>query len=205
MKTPAQIALEQHAYQTERMAGLGQQNQDRAVALPGVDLRDIPFSSVPFFGYDHSQETSQLSHYIGDWLGLDTPALQAVKTAALLHDIGRTLPWDSRGLPEPGHHVHSANLAVTFLKSQNETWAKQGLIEEVGWLIANHALTLEGELPRDKRLQALWDADSFEAARLGVGTSAGMKLFRTRMARLCTDWAKEKQNQKKWLTHRGWK
>jgi hypothetical protein len=97
-------------------------------------------------------------------------------------------------------------MAATFLRSQNETWHKQELIDEVTWLIANHDLSAQ-TLPTDPRLQALWDADSYDAARFSPGTMEGLQIFRerTKADRLCTAWSKEANNKRAWLTHRGWK
>ena len=99
-----------------------------------------------------------------------------------------------------------ADLAVRFLRSQSDVWHQQDMIDEVAWLIANHDLSAK-ELPSDFRLQALWDADSYEAARFAPGTVEGLKVFRerTRSERLCTAWAKEAANKRVWLNHRGWK
>lgn len=184
------------------MQALQQKNQERSVQLPGVDLRDIPFSPVEHFGYAHSQEMATLAHYIGDGLKLDAADLKAVKVAGLLHDVGRTLPWQQSDL---GHQTRGADIAVRFLKSQPEVYTDTKLISDVGWLIANHCLS--GPLPTDARLQALWDADAYDAARLAVGTPEGLRVFKARTddSRLCTDWAKDKNNKKTWLAHRGWR
>jgi hypothetical protein len=178
-------------------------NQQRAGTLPGLDLRDVTWPEVEHYGYQHGQEVSMLAHYVGEFLGLPKNVLERVKLAGLLHDLGRETPWQ---VADPNHRLRSADLAVRFLRSQNEVWHQHELIDEVGWLITNHDLSSK-ELPTDPRLQALWDADSYDAARLAPGTSEGLKIFRerTRAERLCSAWAKEVVNKRVWLNHRGWK
>lgn len=184
-----------------RLSQAAEMNRRRTGVLDGaVDLRDIPWPADPLYGYNHCQEMSMLAHYIGEGLGVSVADLQAVKLAGLLHDLGRQAPW---GQPDPVHAARSADLAVAWLRSQNESWYRQELIEQVGWLISNHALTAK-DLPVDPRLQALWDADAYEAARVAPGTPEGLKAFRTATSRLCTAWAKDRENQRTWLRHRGW-
>lgn len=187
----------------EQLLARAEANRARTSTLPGLDLRDVEWSPVEHFGYPHSQEVSMLAHYIGEFLGLPKNVLERVKLAGLLHDLGRQTPWQT---PDPHHNQRSADLAVRFLRSQSEVWHQQDLIDEVAWLIANHDLSAK-ELPSDPRLQALWDADSYDAARLAPGTVEGLKVFRerTRSERLCTAWAKEAANKRVWLNHRGWK
>lgn len=177
-----------------------QANQQRTGFLEGLDLRDVPFSAVPLYGYDHCQEMSTLAHYIGEKLNLKPVELKQLKTAALMHDAGRETPWT---VPDPYHARRSADLADKYLRAQTETWAGEEFRERVCWLIANHDLSARF-LPAEPQLQALWDADSYDAARIGVGTLEGMKHFRDRTARLCTDWARNKENQRVWMRHRKW-
>lgn len=188
--------------QVERLLARAEANRQRTSTLPGLDLRDVEWSPVEHFGYPHGQEVSMLSHYIGEYLGLPKTTLERVKMAGLLHDLGRQTTWQ---VPDPNHNQRSADAAVRFLRSQSEVWHQQDLIDEVAWLIANHDLSAK-TLPTDHRLQALWDADSYESARLAPGTSEGLKVFRerTRTERLCTDWGKQKDNKRVWLKHRGW-
>lgn len=186
----------------ERLLAQAEANQQRSGTLPGLDLRDITWSEVEHYGYPHGQEVSMLAHYIGQFLGLPQSVLERVKLAGLLHDCGRETPWQ---VPDPNHRLRSAEMAERFLRSQSEVWHKQDLIDEVAWLIANHDLSAE-TLPTDPRLQALWDADSYDAARFSPGTEEGLKVFRSRTKadRLCTAWAKERDNKRTWLRHRGW-
>jgi hypothetical protein len=178
-------------------------NQQRAGTLPGLDLRDVTWPEVEHYGYQHGQEVSMLAHYVGEGLGLPKTVLERVKLAGLLHDLGRETPWQ---VSDPVHRMRSADIAVRFLRSQGEVWHQKDMIDEVGWLIGNHDLS-SPTLPTDHRLQALWDADSYEAARFAPGTAEGLKVFRARTLneRLCTDWAKNKSNKRTWLSHRGWK
>jgi hypothetical protein len=187
----------------EKLLARAEANQQRSGTLPGLDLRDVTWSEVEHYGYQHGQEVSMLAHYVGEFLGLPKNVLERVKLAGLLHDIGRENPWQ---VADPNHRLRSADLAVRFLRSQNEVWHQQDLIEEVGWLITNHDLSSK-TLPTDPRLQALWDADSYDAARFAPGTSEGLKIFRerTRTERLCSSWAKEVANKRVWLNHRGWR
>jgi len=186
----------------EKMLARVEANQRRSGTLPGLDLRDVTWSEVEHYGYSHGQEVSMLAHYVGQWLGLSQNVLERVKLAGLLHDVGRQTTWQ---VPDPNHNQRSADAAVRFLRSQGELWHQQDLIDEVAWLIANHDLSAK-ELPTDHRLQALWDADSYDAARLAPGTPEGLKVFRerTRAERLCTAWAKQRDNKQVWLKHRGW-
>lgn len=186
----------------ERLMAAAEANAQRSVALEHVDLREVPWSPIAEYGYQHCQETSMLAHHIGRIVGLDDKALKSIKAAALLHDLGRTQPWQAT---DPGHGARSADLAVEFLRKQEATRLNKEFIDDVGWLIAHHDLS--GEKPSDLRLQCLWDADSYEAARLAPGTPEGLKVFRARTSndRLCTDWAKDTNNKKVWLAHRGWR
>lgn len=186
----------------ERLLAQAEANRQRTTTLPGLDLRDVTWSPVEHYGYPHGQEVSMLAHYVGTFLELDQKTLERIKLAGLLHDLGRETPWHAS---DPNHKQRSADLAVRFLRSQNEVWHQQDLIDEVGWLIANHDLSSES-LPTDHRLQALWDADSYEAARFSPGTSEGLKIWNTRAkpSRLCTAWAKQTKNRLTWLKHRGW-
>jgi HD superfamily phosphodiesterase len=185
------------------LLSLAEANKQRVSTLPGLDLRDVPWSNTPHFGYDHGQETSVLAHYIGESLGLSKSSLEIVKLAGLLHDIAREGDWHK---PDPGHQMRSAEKAVAFLRSQSEVWHQQELIENVARLIANLDLS-SNEKPVDPHLQALWDADSYESARLAPGEAAGLKVFRQRTAadRLCTPWARDAENKKVWLRYRGWR
>ena len=187
----------------EKLMARAEANRQRTGTLPGLDLRDVPWSTVEHYGYPHSQEVSMLAHYVGEQLGLNKDTLERVKLAGLLHDLGRETTWH---VPDPLHRHRSADLAAKFLRSQSEVWHQQDMIEEVCWLIANHDLS-STTLPIDHRLQALWDADSYDAARFSPGTPEGLKVFRERTnnERLCSEWAKQKDNKKVWLHHRGWR
>jgi hypothetical protein len=187
----------------EKLIARAEANRQRTGTLPGLDLRDVAWSTVEHYGYPHGQEVSMLAHYVGEQLGLNKETLERVKLAGLLHDLGRETPWQ---VADPNHRQRSADLAEKFLRSQSEVWHQQALIEETCWIIANHDLSAK-ELPTDPRLQALWDADSYDAARFSPGTVEGLKVFRerTKTDRLCTAWAKEANNKRVWLNHRGWK
>lgn len=193
----------QRELQAQRMLNLAEQNKQRSTALEGTDLRDVPFSEVEHYGHRHCQETSQLSYYIGQYLNLSEHDLSIIKLAALLHDLGRETPWY---MDDPNHNQRSAELAVRWLRGQDEHWHRQDFIEEVGFIIANHSLASK-ELPSDPRLQALWDAEAYESARFAPGEPEGLKIFRARTnnERLCTEWAKDTANKRVWLSHRGWK
>lgn len=193
----------QREIQAQKMLNLAEQNKKRTTALEGTDLRDVPFSEVEHYGHSHCQETSQLAYYIGQYLDLNDYDLSLVKLAALLHDLGRETPWY---IDDPNHNQRSSELAVRWLKGQDQHWHRQDFIHEVGALIANHSLSAK-ELPKDPRLQALWDAESYESARFAPGEAEGLKIFRARTnnERLCTNWAKETENKRTWLSHRGWK
>lgn len=168
------------------------------------DLQDIPFSEVEYYGWDHAQQVSKLSALIAQvQFGMEGADLQAVTLAGLYHDLGRTTPWQQA---DPYHNKRSAELAVRYMTGAGKFQTDSALVEKVERLILLHDLSA-AELPRDPMQQALWDADSYDAARIRPGSVDGLKLFkaRTRPERLCTEWAKDPANKRTWLSHRGWK
>lgn len=174
-------------------------NSER-VTVPHLELRDLPFSAVPLFGYDHCNIVSSLGFDIGSVLGLPQRELEAIKLAGLLHDAGRTRPWQ---FAEPGHQKVSADLAVRALRGAGNTHGNDWLRDRVEFLILSMDLSAK-ELPRDPALQVLWDVDALEAARLAPGTPEGLRVFRerTRRERLCTQIAFDRRRD--CLHHYGW-
>ncbi len=165
----------------------------------GVDLSTITWPSLPEYDYMHGKWTSQLAVHIAQTIpDVRAEDLQVVRTAGLLHDLGRREDWRK---PDPGHNTRSAALADEVMKKTG-WWAKAELRERVCRAIATH--TLEGPPPADPVLVALWDAECLESARLAPRTSEGIKILKARTERVITPWAKNPEHQRRWRDMRGW-
>jgi len=175
--------------------------RESAPAITGFDLRNVAWPTVDHYGYQHGNETSQLAWHIARGLDVGGEDLEAVKIAALLHDIGREQPWQAA---DPYHGRRSAELAGKLLRGSDEFRSRHSIVEKVEELIGRHSLHTT-QLPDDPRLRAMWDADSYESARFAPNTVEGLKLFQSRTSTLCTPWARERQNKKTWLHYRGWR
>jgi hypothetical protein len=130
-----------------------------------------------------------------------------IKTAGLLHDLGRTTPWQAANV---GHASRGAVIANRVFHDDAKAWGDQGFAADVCQLIATHRLPPVGgadDVPRptDPRLIALWDAECYEAARFVPNTPEGGKILAARMKMCITPWAREVGNQKRWRVYRGWK
>jgi hypothetical protein len=182
----------------------GQPPDETIDAGSGFDLQDLHFPAIEYYGWDHAQQVSTLAKFIAETqFDVKGDDLQAVYLAGMLHDLGRTTPWQQA---DPHHNKRSAELAVAYMRGAGKFQVKSELIEPVERLILLHDLSAK-DLPHDPLLRALWDADSYDAARIMPGSVEGLKLFkaRTQADRLCTQWAKERVNKQKWLKHRGWR
>lgn len=190
----------QQILRQERMFQAAQANAQRAGDIAGASsLENIQWGEDPF-GYDHARQTSKLAVHIAEGLGLTGRDLKIVQAAGLFHDIAREGPWQQ---PDPGHALRCANVAEDLMRKDPEWWSQKDLHQEICTLIAQH--NLDGEIPTDPRAQALWDADSYEAARFAPNTREGLEILKKRLERLSTQWAKLAEHQRRWRDNRGWK
>lgn len=196
---PGQPNALAQAMRAERMFHAAQANAQRAGDIAGAtSLEKISWKAEPF-GYDHARQTSRLAVHIAESLGLTGRDLQVVKAAGLFHDIVREGPWQQ---PDPGHNMRCAIAAEEAMRNDPEWWAQKDLHEEICRVIAQHSL--DGPQPSDPRAQALWDADSYEAARFAPNTREGLEILKKRLDRLCTPWAQLAEHQRRWRDNRGW-
>lgn len=211
MNNPYQDPRLQHAA-SRAMADAMQNRQQNVMAGPQTFIGHIDFPELEHYGYDHHEQTSELAKRVFASLPMFTAGttqeqqfnLEVVRLSALMHDLGRKTPWTKH---DPEHGVLSASIAEDLLKKDpkftSDPSMRDRLIKEVPRIIAAH--DLGGEQPRDPRAQALWDADSYEIYRFEVGNIKHMKgPVRERMSRLCTEWARVADNQRKWRVFRGW-
>lgn len=176
-----------------------QQRQDRfAISGAEIDLAAIPFPDLEYYDYEHGTHTMMLATTVArDIIGITNKnELDAVKVAALFHDVGRKEVWQR---PDPMHAIRSADAALAYLQLKN---APTSLIERACKLIAMHSLS--GDPPGDPLLKALWDADSLEAARFTPNRSPGRTELAKRRRRMCTEWAARTDTAKIWMRKRGW-
>ncbi len=186
---------------TTRAALTGNLRSQVTPTEAGIDLSTVPWPQKEDepYGYYHGKWTAQLAVHIAETLPDVKPEdLRVLRTAALLHDIGRREDWRK---PDPGHAQRSAALADELMK-RTEWWAQSALRERVCRTIATH--TLEGPPPGDPILISLWDAECLESARLGPKTKAGASILAARTARVLTPWAKNPEHQRRWRDMRGW-
>lgn len=175
----------------------GAAGAQRSVNVEEINILDVPWPEEPY-GFQHAQETAALAVHIAQTIGGISPTdLNALRFAGMFHDVCRARPWQEK---DDGHSQRSADYLERFMQKRNDPTS---LIERAVLLVARHDLSAR-ELPRDPLAQALWDADSLEAARLSPGTPTGLRILRQRNARLCTAFARERDNQATWMRHRGW-
>lgn len=172
----------------------------RRTEIATLDISRVPWSQAPLYGYNHSQQVSMVAYELGLLAGLTPQDLEAVKVAGLLHDVGRSRPWQNA---DPGHQQLSAEIAVRLLRGATETHGNARLRDRVEQLILGLDLGAK-ELPTDPALQVLWDIDSLESARYAPGTVEGHKIFSQRASRLCTPFARDRFRQEQMLKHHGW-
>lgn len=193
----AQVALERG----DEIQANALRNAQR-LDVPHLELKDLPWSEVPKYGYDHCNGVAMLAYEMGLALGLNDRDLQAVKLAGMLHDVGRTKPWQ---FPEPGHQKASAEIAVRVLRGGKHSHTEDWLRDRVEYLILGMDLSAPS-LPTDPALQVLWDVDALEAARLAPGTPEGMRVWKQRTveSRLCTQLARSRDARLNVLRNHGW-
>jgi hypothetical protein len=167
---------------------------------PGVVWPEEPF------GVQHGMHTAKLalvilSHAYGEH---DTEENQRVLwCAALFHDLGRQTDFRTE---DPQHNQQSAMLANRVLRSPaHGVEFDAALHERVCKLIAQHALS-DDTMPTDPLACALWDADAYESTRVMPGTHDGLTYMkkRTNPDRLCSGWAKDRENLKRYMQFKGW-
>ena len=187
------------ALQQERVFQAAQANANRVGNIAGAtSLEKIVWQADPF-GYDHARQTSRLAVHIAESLGLKDAQISIVKAAGLFHDLDRRGPWQQN---DPTHAMRSAIAAEEAMRNDPEWWTQRDLHEQICRLIANH--NLDSEIPTDPAAQALWDADSYEAARFAPNTREGAAILKKRMDRLTTGWARLPEHQRRWRDMRGW-
>jgi len=189
------------------MIPYGNQQFDIDPAFPQIHLNFVPWPDN-LEGYDvkHGLNTAKLALVI---LSHDFPAenteqnMRALWCGALLHDLGRQKDFR---VVDDGCAQRSALLAEQTLKNpQHGVEFDANLREVTCRLIADHDLA-NADLPIEPLAQALWDADAYEACRFRPGTHDGLKALKqfTAPDRLCTSWAKDRNNLKRYMNWRGW-
>jgi hypothetical protein len=184
-------------------------------AIPQIHLQDLGIDAdgqkivwPDLEGYDekHGMNTAKLALVILSytWPELNNDRNQAILwCAALLHDIGRQEDFRT---PDTTAASRSAELANRILRNPVHGVELDGELREGACkLIAN--LDVEsGEMPKDALAQALWDAEAYEYSRLRPNTYDGLKLVKkyTAPELLCTAWAKDRNNLKRYMDWRGW-
>lgn len=159
-------------------------------------------------GYDekHGINTARLSWVILSYTfpKLNQPKEQAILwTAALFHDLARREDFRAGDLV---HAKRGAELLECILRNPTHGVELDAELREAACrLVANHNLDAE-QLPTDPLAQCLWDADAYESCRIRPGSHDGLMYLkkRTHKDRLCTDWAKDRNNLKRYMNWRGW-
>lgn len=172
------------------------------------DTRHVVWPEVPYYGFDHGNQTSRLAVYIAERMQDAGEAkfrdndIHLIKAVGFYHDLGRTRPWNLAD----DHHARSAQLAGAAMAGDAENWVPHHVRDEVCQVIQNsHSVGDEDTPPSDPRLIALWDAECLEAARFEPNTLEGMQVIDRRFARILTPWARLAETKNRWKAHRGWK
>lgn len=178
-----------------------QQAPDADVSSETVMLDRVPFSETPFYSYrEHCEGVGRLALVLGQTLGLKDRDLRIVRYAGILHDLGRSQPWQRS---DPDHGQLSARLADEALRRDPQYGADSAFRDEVCRLIAGHNLSA-ADLPKDPKAMALWDADALDSARFSPNTRDGIVVFKERTTRLCTVDARAEDVQLRWRKYRKW-
>jgi putative nucleotidyltransferase with HDIG domain len=159
----------------------------------GVRLDLVDWPAIPHYGVDHGKRTSQLAVHIGQQLDVRDDDLKVLRTAALLHDIGRRAPWDEN---DPEHAQRSAELAEEVMRA-TPWWSQSQLRDRVCRLIAAHTMQYSMP-PSDPLLVALHDAEAYESFRFVSEGSKATELITRRVGQLLTDWAKNLEHQRRY-------
>lgn len=184
----------------ERHADLQQRNVHLMPSALFSNLLNVVFPSLEHFGPDHGRNTSQLACYIAEVEGVtDGTELEIVKAAGLLHDVGRTKPWQVSDKDAPRR---SAELADRFIRSDANGARMPQVREAVCRLVAQY--DPEGPPPRDPLVQALWDADHLEAARFAANTTQGKQIVDASFRALTTPFGRSDLTKKRWLRKHKW-
>ncbi len=189
----------------------------RATGIPNIianmpgqgDLTAIPWPTVPYFGYDHHSAYAKLAFHIATWLKaaktcggelLEPADFTAIKAAAVLHALGRSVPWPGA----ENHAQRSAELAEAVMRKDPMFWGDDKTRVHACQLITG----MNGEPPgagATPHQVALWDADCFEQCRFAVNTGEGIRAMAAGFKRCISPWAKEPANQESWRKYRGWR
>lgn len=185
------------------------------VLWPG-SKKDAPGGKSPdiarVYGSDHGFQTSQLTAYILEGLQGERSETYSegdfwvARTAGLFHDVARAEPWQKT---DPGHGRRSAVIVEDLLRGDSELAHWRSLFDDVCRLIAGHGLRpLDGKgdwtEPTNPVAIALHDAECFEAARLSPGTDDGLVVMQKRLDDVISQWARNKEHQRRWRSTRGW-
>ncbi len=172
----------------------------------GIDIRTIVWPSekkpgvLDEYDFYHHKWTTHLAIHIAE--GFETPLspreLKVLRSAAMLHDLGREEGWRSQ---DPHHAERSARLAHDHM-IKTPLWADRELVNEVCTLIKQHSLS---RAPTSPMLLALHDAECFESARLAPSTMDGIQNMAKRMDQCITPWARLLEHQRRWRDMRGLK
>lgn len=164
--------------------------------LPTFDFTNLTWGNDPY-GYNHGTNVARLAVVI---LSYEFPELnkdferKALWTAATFHDLVRQDEDDSN------HAQASARACEDYLRS-TEFWSDERFKERVLKLIAAHE---DDSMDHDPLMRCLKDADALDACRMHPGMRIGLEYFKKRTANLFTEWAKRKDNQKRYMEYRGW-
>jgi hypothetical protein len=176
---------------------------DTGVAQGLGDDKPIEFPAGDVYGINHGEQTAKLAIAI---LAREFPDANnyanrsALWTAALFHDVGRQ---EYFGVSDPYHGERGARLVERIVR-HSKYWADETMRERAARLVAHHSKPPSG--PGDDPLAiCLWDADCYEAARYRPGTSDGLAAFKAARGRVVSGWARNAENAKVWMRHRGWR
>ncbi len=185
--------MEQSLADASRATGI------RTSALEGMDLREMPFSTIPYYDGKHGFMVSQLADTIGVTLKLTENERKIARTAGLYHDIAREQPFDKS---DPQHNVRSAEMAHRILTGRKDGHGDRDFIERVCRYVSTHAV--DGRTVHDPIAQALHDADLLESARIMPGTTKGMMLIKKRQSQAVTDFGRNRDVWGKMMAYHGW-
>lgn len=174
----------------------GQMSYDADPDLPTFDFTTLEWGNDPY-GYNHGTNVARLAVVI---LGYAFPESnkdfekRALWAAATFHDLRRLNEDDAN------HAQASAVACEEYLKT-TEFWSDEKFKDRVLKLIAHHE---DNSMDNDPLMMCLKDADALDACRMHPNMRIGLDYFKARTANLFTEWAKNKDNQKRYMEYRGW-